>query len=247
MAICLCPNCGKKVSGHSMVCPFCKMPIRIHGSTDIQVERQSFKVRMIGIAASAVLTIIVFLVWRLVMYGLVGMLGESVQIGFIAASGLHILKSVFLVIISAVLFFIVPLIVKVNRTVLYVILTVVCCLLHFAVILPGTIPACIGSSRVEINMIAMVMNRNLIFVYGLAVPLFQGALSLMGGCCDLKKLLIWQGICAGAFEILSALFVWCGMRYSAHVAMVLGFSALAAAILIFGTALFMTARKSKTV
>ena len=181
------------------------------------------------------------------MYGLLAMFGDILQIGFMAASGLHILKSILLVLISAGLFLVVPTIVKGQSTVVYIILTVACCLLHFAMILPGTIPTYAESPRAEINAIATVISRALVLAYGLAVPLVQGALSLISSCCDLKKLLISQGICAGAFEILSALLVWCGIRCSSNMSVVLGLSALVAAGLVFVAALFITVRKSKII
>lgn len=245
MAICTCPNCGKKISDRSMVCPFCNMPIGAQESAKIQNGRRSPKTRIIGIAVPAILTIMALLIWRILMYGLLAMFGEAFQEGFMLASGQHVFKSIPLVAISAALFWATPSIVNGKQKSLYIILTVTCCLIHFIVILLGTIYPYTKSLRLEINVVATTIGRVLVLTYGLAVPLLQGALSLMSGYGNFKQALIWQGVYAGIFLILSALLAWCGM-WGAELGMVaLGVSALVAALLIFGATLCMTTYRKK--
>lgn len=174
------------------------------------------------------------------------MFGDMMQTAFLAASALHMWKSVLLLVIGAVLFYIAPLILKWDRRTLNIILTIAICLLHFVVILLGTILPYAGSTREEINIMATVINRALIFVYGLAVPLFQGSLSLVSCYHGLRKALVRQGVCAGLFIIFSALFMWFGMWVFELGGFASTVPTLIAAVIVFVVALFMATQKNET-
>lgn len=177
-----CPDCKKQVDTVMDCCPYCGATLPQEQREFEKQEVQPLNIQRIvksngiGIVASAVLTLFCFLVWRIAIANIqASMFGGNTKTALNETVSIMLGRIIILLILGMIgysLFLVLTR--KTDKRVVICIVTIVLCVIGLLLFYPTTH----RTAYDEISASVIYYSRGLMFVYGLGIPLLQGALCL---------------------------------------------------------------------
>lgn len=210
----VCPNCGRNISEFALSCPFCgnKSLEQEHGSVSIEqktVEDISPK-RHRGIGMAILIPFVMLFVSQLVFANCYSIYGADVQSSLIAAGWCVSVRSVLILLVSAVLFAATAKIKKLNTTGRLVIVTLICATVHFLLLNSIRINPDTTYSWEYSYIVSIIHIYAAIFGIGLSV--LQGCLCIVAWNSKRKSPMFDIGLVTGGFCTFTVLGILLGGR-----------------------------------